>query len=91
MDLAQSVQDFIQDGQSLFAAFKWLLYLTGSRAPESGVDRRVFRTFFIVLTLVLIAPWLPIAISNFGCAWIPGASTGQPAVFARTKAGHKAY
>ena len=90
MDLAQSVQDFIQAGRSLFAAFKWLLSLTGSRAPESGVDRRVVRTFFIVPTLVLIAPWLPVAISNFGCAWVIGASTGQPVVFARTKVGHKA-
>ena len=41
MDLAQSVQDFVQAGRSFFAAFKWLLLLTGSRAPESGVDRCV--------------------------------------------------
>ena len=90
MNLAQSVQDFVQAGRSLFAAFKWLLLLTGSRTPEFGVDRRVVRTFFLVLTLVFIAPWLPVAIPDFGCAWVAGASMGQPAVFTRAKVGHKA-
>ena len=68
MDLAQSVQDFIQAGWSLLTALKWLLSLTWSRAPESSVDRCVVRTIAIP-TLVLSAPWLPVAISNFGCAW----------------------
>ena len=68
MNLAQSVQDFVQAGRSFFATFKWLLSLTGSRAPESGVDRHVVRTFFIVSALVFLASWLPIAIPNFGCA-----------------------
>ena len=90
MNLTQSVQDFVQARWSLFAAFKLLLSLTGSRAPESGVDRRVVRTIVIVPTLVLIASWLPVAISNFGCAWVTGASMGQPAVFARAEAGHEA-
>ena len=90
MNLAQSVQDFVQAGRSLFAAFEWLLLLTGSRAPESGVDRYVVRTFFLVSTLVFIAPWLPVAIPNFGCAPVAGASTGQPAIFTRAEAGHKA-
>ena len=89
MNLAQSVQDFVQAGRSLFAAFKWLLSLTGSRAPESGVDRRVVRTFFLVSTLVFIAPWLPVAIPNFGCARVAGAFTCQLPVFTRTEAGHK--
>ena len=89
MDLAQSVQDFIQAGWSLFTAFEWLLSLTGSRAPESGIDRHVVRTIVIPM-LVLSVFWLPIAILNFGCARVTSASTGQPAVFARTKAGHKA-
>ena len=89
MDLAQSIQDFIQAGRSLFAALKWLLSLTMSRAPESGINRRVVRTI-IIPTLVLSALWLPVAISSFGCARVTGASTGQPAIFARTKAGHKA-
>ena len=90
MNLAQSIQDFVQAGRSLFASFKWLLLLTGSRAPESGIDRRVVRTFFLVLTLVFIASWLPVDIPDFGCARVAGASTGQPAIFTRAKAGHKA-
>ena len=90
MNLAQSVQDFVQAGRSLFAAFEWLLLLTGSRAPESGVDRCVVRTLFLALTFVFIAPWLPVAIPNFGCARVAGTSTGQPAVLTRAKACHKA-
>ena len=90
MNLAQYVQDFVQAERSFFATFKWLLLLTGSRAPESGVDHRVVRTVFLVSTLVFIAAWLPIAIPNFGCARVTGASTGQPAVLTRTEAGHKA-
>ena len=89
MDLAQSVQDFIQAGWSLFTALKWLLSLTRSRAPESGINRRVVSTVAIP-TLVLSAPRLTIAISNFGYAWVAGASTGQLAVLARTKSGHEA-
>ena len=90
IDLAQSVQDFVQAGRSFFATFKWLLLRTGSRAPESGVDRCVVRTFFLVLTFVFIALWLPIAIPDFGCAWVAGASTSQLAVLSRAKAGRKA-
>ena len=65
MNLAQSIQDSVQTGWSLFAAFKCLLLLTGSRAPESGVNRCVVRALFLVLTLVFIASWLPIAIPYF--------------------------
>ena len=89
MDLAQSVQDFVQAGWFLFTAFEWLLSLTRSRAPESDVNRRVVRTIVIPM-FVLSALWLPVAISDFGCAWVVGASTGQPAILARTKSGHKA-
>ena len=76
MNLAQSVQDFVQAGRSLFAAFKWLLLLTGSRATESGVDRCVVRAVFLVLTFVFIALWLPVAIPYFGRAGVTGAFTG---------------
>ena len=90
MNLAQSVQVFVQARRSFFVAFKWLLSLTGSRAPESGIDRRVVRTVFLVSTLVFIAPWLPVAIPNFGCTRVAGASTGQPAVLARAEASYEA-
>ena len=89
MDLAQSVQDFVQAGWFLFTAFEWLLSLTRSRAPKSGIDRCAVWTI-IIPTFVLSVPWLPVAISDFGCAWVAGASTGQPAVLARTKSGHEA-
>ena len=90
MNLAQSIQDSVQTGWSLFATFKWLLLLTGSRAPESGIDRCAVRALFLVLTFVFITPWLPVAVPYFGCAWVAGAFTGQPAIFTRAKAGHKA-
>ena len=90
MNLAQSVQDFVQAGRSFFVAFKWLLLLTGSRAPESGVDRCVVRAPFLVLTFVFIAPWLPVAIPYFRCAGVASAFTGQPAIFTHAKASHKA-
>ena len=61
-----------------------------ARAPESGVDRRVVWAVFIISTLVFIVSRLPIAISNFGCAWVAGAATGQQTILARAKVGHKA-
>ena len=65
MNLAHSVQDFVQTGRSLFAAFKWLLLLTGSRAPESGVDRCVLGSCISVAALVFVASWFVVAISGF--------------------------
>ena len=58
--------------------------------PESGIDRRVLWASIVVSTLVFVASWLPIAIPDFGCAWVAGAATSQPAVLACAKAGHKA-
>ena len=76
MNLAQFVQDFVQAGRSLFTAFKWLLLLIGSRAPESGIDRCVIRALFLVLAFVFITSWLPVAIPYFGCVGVAGAFTG---------------
>ena len=90
MNLAQSVQDSVQTGRSLFTAFKWHILLIRLRAPESGVYRRIIWAIFFISTLVFIASWFSIAIPNFGCAWVTGAATGQPTIFARAKAGHKA-
>ena len=64
--------------------------MIGSRAHESGVDRHVIWAVFIVSMLVFIASRLPVAIPDFGCAWVVGAATGQPTILARAKAGHKA-
>ena len=90
MNLAQSIQDSVQAGRYLFDAFKWLLLLTGSRAPESGVDRRVVRDLFLVLAFDFITPWFPVAIPYFGCAGVAGAFTGQPAILTHAKVGHEA-
>ena len=76
MNLAQSVQNSVQTGRSFFAAFKWLLLMTGSRAPESGIDRCVIRALFLVLAFVFIMPWLPVAIPYFECVGVAGAFTG---------------
>ena len=65
--------------------------MTGFGAAESGVDRLVLRSFIIIATLVFIASWLAVAVSDFGSARIAGAvaSTSEPAVFSRAKAGHQ--
>ena len=75
---------------SFSAAFERLFPLTWSGAPESDVYRRVIWATFFISTLVFVASWFTIAIPDFGCVWVAGAATGQPAVLARTKAGHEA-
>ena len=55
-------------GRSISVALEKVFPLTGSRAPESGVYRRVVWDVFVVLTLVFIASWLPIAVPDFECA-----------------------
>ena len=69
MNLAQSVQDSVQIGRSLFTAFKWLLFLTRSRAPESGIDRCVVRTLFLVLAFVFIAPCEGVLVRGYLDSW----------------------
>ena len=72
-------------------SFIWLLPLTGLGAAESGVEYRVIGIVTIASTLVPVASGLAIAISGFrgarfACIII---ATGQLAIFARAKAGHK--
>ena len=65
--------------------------MTGFGAAESGVDRPVLRSFIIIVTLVFIASWLAVAVSDFRSARIAGAiaSTSEPVVFAHAKTGHQ--
>ena len=65
--------------------------MTGFGAAESGVDRCVLCSFVIIATLVFIASWLAVAVSNFGSARITGvvASMSETVVFSRVKAGHQ--
>ena len=78
------------DGPSLFA-LNGFFSLTGFGAAESGVDRRVLRSFIVIAMLVFIVSWLAVAVSDFGSARIAGAvaSTSEPVVFSRAKAGHQ--
>ena len=57
---------------------------------KSGVDRYVLRYFITITTLVFIASWLTVAVSDFGSARIAGAvaPTSEPVVFSRAKASH---
>ena len=72
MNLARPIEYFVQTGWTILVSFEWLLPLTGFRATESGVDRRVFGTIIIASTLVLVASWLAIAIPGFGGAGVAG-------------------
>lgn len=65
--------------------------MNGFGTTEFGVDRRVLRSFIVIVTLVFIVSWLAVAVSNFGSTRINGAvaSTSEPAVFSRAKMGHQ--
>ena len=89
VNLARTVEYAVQAGRSFVVSFKWIFPLTGSKAPESGVYRCIVWAIFIISTFVFIASWFSIAIPDFGCARITGATTGQPVVLARTKSGHE--
>ena len=90
MNLASPIKYSVQTGWTIFVSFEWLIPLTGFRATESGVDCRIFSIFFVDSTLVFVASWLAVAVSNFGSARITGvvASTSEPVVFSCAKASH---
>ena len=70
-------------------SFEWLLSLTGFGSAESGIDRRVFGVVAVVPSLVSIAPWLAIIVTDVRSArmW-HGAAASQPAILACAKADH---
>ena len=83
----------VQAGQARIVSFIWLLPLTGLRAIESDVDRRVLGVVTVASTLVSVASGLAAAISGsrsarFVCIVI---ATGLPAILARAEAGHKRH
>ena len=65
--------------------------MAGFGAAESSVDRMVLCALIIIVTFVFIALWLSITVPHFGGARIAGAvaSTSEPAIFSRAKAGHQ--
>ena len=91
VDLTWTIEYAVQAGRARIVSFIWLLPLTGIRATESGVDRRVLGVVTVVSTLVSVALGLAVAISGFrsarfACIVI---ATGQPAIFASIEAGYK--
>ena len=91
MDLTWTIEYAVRAGRVWVISFIWLLPLTGFGAAESGVNSRVLRSFIVVLTLVLVASWLAIAVLGFGGSGVAGAiaSTSKPAILSRAKTGHK--
>ena len=73
MNLARPVEYSVQTRWTILVSFEWLLPLTGFRATESGLDRRVFGIFVIASTLVFAASWLAVAVSGFGGTRVTGA------------------
>ena len=68
VDLTWTIGYAVQTGRAQIVSFVWLLPLTGLRATESGVDRRVFGVVTIVLTLVSIASGVAVAVSGYRSA-----------------------
>ena len=68
VNLAWTIEYAVQTGRARIVSLKWLLPLTGLRATESGVDRRIFGVVTIVSTLMSIASGLVVAVSGFRSA-----------------------
>ena len=66
--LARTVEYAVQAGRSFIVPFVGLLPLAGLGASESGVDRPIISIVTIVLTLMLVASGLAVAILGFGGA-----------------------
>ena len=65
MDLTWTIEYAVQAGRARIVSFVWLLPLTGLRATESCVDRRVFGVVTVASTLVPVALRLAVVISGF--------------------------
>ena len=68
MDLAWSIEYAVQTGWARIISLKGLLPLTGLRATDSDVNRRVFSAITIVSTLMSIASGLAVAVFGFRSA-----------------------
>ena len=65
VNLTRAIEYAVQTGRARVASFGRLLLLTGFRATESGIDRRVIGIVTVASTLVLIASGLAVATSGF--------------------------
>ena len=68
VNLTQAIEYAVQTRRARIVSFIRLLPLTGLRAAESGVDRRVLGTITVVSTLMSIASGLAVAVSGFRSA-----------------------
>ena len=72
MYLARTIEYAVQTGRARDVSLKWLLPLTGLRAVESGVDRRVFGIIIVTSTLVFVASGPAAAVSGFRTTRVTG-------------------
>ena len=89
MNLARAFKYAVQTGRSLVVSFERLFPLTGFGSAESGLDCRIFSIVAVVLSLMSVAPWLAVIVTDIRSArmW-RSAAVSQPAILARVKAGH---
>ena len=64
VDLTRAIEYAVQTGRARIVSFEWLFPLSRLRATESGIGCRVFDVVAIVATLVSVASWLALAISD---------------------------
>ena len=65
MDLTWTIEYAVQTGRARIVSLKWLFPLTGLRATEFSIDRRVLGVVTVASTLVSVASGLAVAISGF--------------------------
>ena len=64
VNLARAVEYAVQTGRSQIVSFERLLPLTGFGVAESGIDYCILSIVAIVPTLVSVAPWLSVTVTN---------------------------
>ena len=91
MDLARLVKYAVHARWSLIVSLIRLFPLTGLGAAESGVYSSLIGVVAIASAFVSATSELAVVISGLGGACFAGRifTTSQPAVLARTKAGHE--
>ena len=68
VDLTWMIEYAVQTGRAQIVSFVWPLPLTGLRATESGIDRRVFGVVTVASMFVSVASWLAVVVSGLRSA-----------------------
>ena len=90
MNLARAVEYAVQTGRSQIVSLERLFPLTRFGVAESGIDHHILGVVAIVLSLVSVAPWFAVIVTNVrGARMWRCAAASQPPVLARAKAGHE--